>query len=456
MEQHSSGTDRIGTEKIGKLLLDFSIPAIIGMFVNTIYNVVDRIYVGQGVDPLGIAGVTVVMPAMLVIMSFSILIGVGANALFSIRLGEGRRDEVERIMGHAFLLLFILPGIFIIISLIFLDDILIRILGISEAVFPYAKSYFQVILYGGIFGAMSPGINHFIRSDGHPRISMFTQILGAGLNIILDPIFIFVFGWGVAGAAWATIISQFASFVWVMFYFNSKHTPLRFHIRDMKLDPGLTSRIIAIGFAPAAMTVAMSVVTVLQNRMLYRYGSDLAVAAMGIVFSIIMVVTTPLQGLTQGAQPIVGYNYGAKNFRRVRDTYKWTVISGSIFITAGFAVIQLFPQALIGIFTAEKGELLDLGVRCMRFSTMLFPLVGFQMISSNYFQSVGKPVQSTMLSLSRQIFLYIPLVLLLPRIWGIDGVFYALPVSDIGSAALTVAVMRHELKRLGGLVAEEG
>jgi putative MATE family efflux protein len=362
---------------------------------------------------------------------------------------------VEKIMGHAFLLLFILPSIFIILSLIFLDEILIRLLGVSEAVFPYAKSYFQVILYGGVFGAMSPGINHFIRSDGHPRISMLTQILGAVTNIILDPIFIFGFGWGVAGAAWATIISQFVSFVWVMIYFNSRYTPLRFRFRDMKLERRLCFKIMAIGFAPAAMSVAMSIVTVLQNRMLYQYGSDLAVAAMGIVFSIIMVVTTPLQGLTQGAQPIVGYNYGARNFLRVRDTYKWTVISGSIFITAGFAVIQLFPHALIGIFTAEKGELLDLGVRCMRFSTMLFPLIGFQMISSNYFQSVGKPLQSSLLSLSRQIFLYIPLVLLLPRIWGIDGVFYALPVSDIGSAALTVVVMRRELKRLKVLIAEE-
>ena len=208
-----STTDRIGTERVGKLLVEFSVPAIIGMLVNAIYNIVDRIYVGQGVNPLGIAGITIVMPLMMIIMASSMLIGIGANALFSIRLGEGRRNEVEKIMGHAFVLLFIIPGIVIAASFIFLDDILVHLLGASEAVFPYAKTYVKIILYGGIFSAMGPGMNHFIRSDGHPRTSMITQLVGAVVNIILDPIFIFVFHWGIAGAAWATIISQFISFV---------------------------------------------------------------------------------------------------------------------------------------------------------------------------------------------------------------------------------------------------
>ncbi|GHU04453.1 MATE family efflux transporter [Spirochaetia bacterium] len=452
MQQTNKNTERIGTEKIGKLLFDFSIPAIIGMLVNTVYNIVDRAYVGQGVDPLGLAGVSIVMPVMMIIMAFSMLIGIGANTLFSIRLGEGRRDEVEKIMSHAFVLLFIIPGIFIALGLVFLDDILVKILGVSEAVLPYAGSYLRIILYGGVFSAMGQGINHFIRSDGHPRTSMFTQILGAGINIILDPIFIFGFGWGVAGAAWATIISQFASFVWVMYYFNSKLTPLRFRIRGLKLELNLVLKIMAIGFAPAIMTIAMSLVNVLQNRMLYRYGSDLAVAAMGIVFSIIMLIFTPLQGLTQGAQPIIGYNYGAKQYRRVQDTVKWAVIAGTIFTIMGFMVIQFFPAALISLFTKERGEFLSLGVQCLRISTLLMPAVGFQVISANYFQSIGKPVQSSILGLSRQILFYIPLVLLLPEIWGIDGVFYAMPAADFCSLLLTVAVMFFELKRLNRLV----
>jgi putative MATE family efflux protein len=278
-------TDRIGTEKIGKLLLDFSIPAIIGMVVNAIYNIVDRIYVGQGVDPLGIAGITIDMPLIFILMAASMLIGIGANSLFSIRLGEGRRDEVEKIMGHAIVLLFLLPAVVIVILLIFVDTILIDIMGASEAVFPYAKTYLRIILYGGIFSAMGPGLNHFIRSDGHPRTSMFTQILGAGINLILDPIFIFGFGWGIAGAAWATIISKFISFLWVMFYFNSRYTKLRFRIREMKLTLSLSVKIMAIGFAPFAMQLAIGLVNILLNRSLFLYGGDVAVSAMGIVYS---------------------------------------------------------------------------------------------------------------------------------------------------------------------------
>ena len=201
-----NNTDRIGTARIWKLLVEFSVPAIIGMFVNAVYNIVDRIYVGQGVHQLGIAGITVVMPVILILMAASMLIGIGANSLFSLKLGEGRHDQVEKIMGHAFVLLFAVPGILIVITFVFLDYILINILGASEAVYPYAKTYLQIILYGGFFAAVGPGINHFIRSAGHPRTSMFTQLLGAVLNIILDPIFIFVFDWGIAGAAWATII----------------------------------------------------------------------------------------------------------------------------------------------------------------------------------------------------------------------------------------------------------
>ncbi|MDR1615900.1 MAG: MATE family efflux transporter [Syntrophomonadaceae bacterium] len=295
---HSGRTDRLGTERIGKLLLDFSLPAIIGLLVNAVYNIVDRIYVGQGVDPLGIAGISIVMPAMMVLMAMSILIGVGANSLFAIRLGEKRRDEVEKIMGHAFVLLFAIPCIAIALCFIFLDDILIHILGASETVFPYAKTYFQIILYGAIFSAVGPGINNFIRSDGHPRTSMVTQLIGAGINIILDPVFIFGFGWGIAGAAWATIISQFISFVWVMAYFNSKFTALRFRPKYMKLEPRLTGTILAMGFAPFVMQLAMSLVGVIQNHTLDAYGGDTAVSVMGIVYSVITVFFMPLQGIT--------------------------------------------------------------------------------------------------------------------------------------------------------------
>ncbi|WP_026043797.1 MATE family efflux transporter [Treponema primitia] len=455
MEKNSvHSTDRIGTDRIGKLLFDFSVPAIIGMLVNAIYNIVDRIYVGQGVDPLGIAGISLVMPVMMVLMASSMLIGIGANSLFSIRLGQGRKDEVEKIMGHAFALLFFVPGIVIVVCLIFLDDILLNILGVSAAVFPYAKGYLQVILYGGIFSAMGPGINHFIRSDGHPKTSMFTQILGAVVNIILDPIFIFVFRWGVAGAAWATIISQFISFIWVIGYFNSRFTMLRFRFRAMKLELKTTLQILAIGFAPFAMQLAIGLVNILLNRTLFAYGGDIAVAAMGIVYSILIVIIMPLQGLNQGAQPIIGYNYGAKKYDRVKKTYKWAVIYATAFVCAGFILFQFFPHFFIALFRNEEGELMDIGTFALWRCTMFLPLIGFQILSSNFFQSIGKPVQGTVLSLSRQILFYIPLLIILPRFFGIRGVFLAMPLADVGASILSAFVIARELRILNAMEKE--
>jgi putative MATE family efflux protein len=453
MEQKNTNqTDRLGFEKVGKLLWDFSVPAIIGMLVNAIYNIVDRIYVGQGVDPLGIAGITIVMPAMMVVVAISILIGVGSNALFAIRLGEGRRNEVEKIMGHAFILLFLLPAIAIIACFIFLDDILIHVLGASETVLPFARTYWRIILYGSIFNAMGPGINHFIRSDGHPRTSMVTQLIGAVINIILDPIFIFAFGWGIAGAAWATIFSQFISFVWVIWYFNSKQTPLRFRLRNMKLESRLVFTIMALGFAPFAMQLSMSLVGVVQNHTLNTYGGDTAVSAMGIVYSIIIVFFMPLQGITQGAQPIIGYNYGAKKYDRVIKTYKWAVIAGTAFITAGFLLIQLFPKFFVALFRNEEGALMDMSIYCLRVSSMFFPIIAFQIFTAQYFQAIGKPIQSSILSLSRQLLFYIPLLIILPIPFGLHGAFFSMPAADLLSVILSVFFMGFELKRLSKLL----
>ncbi|MDR2841583.1 MAG: MATE family efflux transporter [Spirochaetaceae bacterium] len=449
MSSNINFTDRIGTAPIGKLLFDFSIPAIIGMLVNALYAIVDRIYVGQGVDPLGIAAISLVMPVMMILMAASMLIGVGANSLFSIRLGEGRRNEVEKIMGHAFALLFIVPGIITAACLFFLDEILIHFLKASEAVFPYAKNYLEIILYGAVFGAVGPGINNFIRSDGHPRTSMFTQILGAVINIILDPIFIFVFDWGIAGAAWATIISQFISFVWVVFYFNSGMTKLRFKIKYMKLELHISFLIMSLGFAPFAMQSAISFVNILLNRALNNYGGDVAVTAMGVVYSILILIFMPLQGLNQGAQPIIGYNYGAKKIDRVKKTYKMSVLWATIFSVSGFLLLQIFPEFFISVFKIpEDSPLMNMSVFCLRVSTLLMPFWGFQIITSNYFQAVGKPVQGTLLSLSRQIIFYIPILSILPRFFDIDGVFFAMPCADILSAVLSLCVMLRELKNL--------
>jgi putative MATE family efflux protein len=448
MIRQDKSTERLGNDKIGKLLFEFSVPAIIGMVVNAVYNTVDRIYVGQGVDPLGIAGISVSMPLMLAGTALAMLIGAGANALFSIRLGECRKDDVEKIMGNALTLLFIFSGLFVLLSFIFLDKIIVCVLGASETILPYAKTYLRIILFGGIFNAIGFGLNFFIRSDGHPRTSMFTQLIGAGINIILDPIFIFVCKWGIAGAAWATVTAQFISFLWVMLYFNSKSTQLRFRLANMKIDFSLALKIISVGFAPFARQLALGFVTGIMNHLLYQYGGDTAVAAMGIAYGVLLLIFMPLQGLTQGSQPIIGYNYGAKLYNRVRKTYKWACLSGTVFVSIAYAFIQLFPHIFIRLFTRDTGDILDMSIRCLRTSTLLLPIVGFQIISSNYFQSVGKPIQSIAASLSRQVLFYVPLVLILPKTWGLHGVFYAMPSADGLSAILALVFMVFELKRL--------
>jgi putative MATE family efflux protein len=452
-QQHASSTDRIGTEKIGKLLWTFSVPAIIGMLVNAIYNIVDRIYVGLGVDPLGIAAITLVMPLLMLIQSSSMLIGVGANSLFAIKLGEGKRNEVESIMGNAFLLLLLIPGTVVLMSAIFIEPIMKHLLGVSEDVYPFAKTYLSICLIGGIPFAMGPGLNHFIRSDGHPRTSMLTQLIGAVVNIILDPIFIFGLKMGIAGAAWATIISQYISFAWVLCYFNSRHTKLRFKTREMPLKSRVVFRILSIGFAPCVMSIAMSLIQVFMNNSLLKYGGDIAVAAMGIAFSLLVICFMPLQGIGQGSQPIIGYNFGAKQYDRVMQCYKTALITGSVFLTIGWILIHLFPQAFIRIFTKEEGELLELGVYALKTVTLMFPVIGLQILTSTYFQAVGKPLQSTIIGMSRQLLFYLPILFFLPRFLGLKGVFWSLPASDVLSVSFCAIFMSVEWKKLKKLAA---
>lgn len=440
-------TDRIGTDNIKHLLFSFSIPAIVGMVVQALYNIVDRIYVGQGVGHIGLAAIAVTMPLLMTNMAFSVIVGVGSNALFSIKLGEGRRDMVEKIMGNAFLLLFLVPLLVILPCLVFPRQILTAI-GTTPDLLPYSERYLRILMYGGVFAAMSPGINHFIRSDGHPRTSMFTQLLGALLNTILDPIFIFVFHWGIEGAAWATIISQFVSFVWVMSYFNSSLTPLRFKVRAMRLDWSLVIKILAIGFAPFSMNMAMNVMNLILNRQLLRYGGDMAVAVMGIVYSIIIMIMMPLQGINQGAQPIIGFNYGARKIDRVRTAYWLAVKFATIFVTAGWLMIELIPGVFVRLFNSSDPELILLGSRALRLCSAMMPIIGFQVITSNYFQAVGKPMQSTVLSLSRQFLILIPLLYILPPFWGVLGVYAALPLADVISFVISIIIMAFELKAL--------
>lgn len=440
---------RLGQEEILPLLLHFSIPAIIGMLVQALYNVVDRIFVGNGVGPLGLAGLTVAFPVMLVQMAFSMLIGLGATALISIRLGEQRHAEAERIMSNAVGMLVLISLIITVLGVSFLDRLL-RLMGASDAVLPYARDYLGFILIGTVFQSISFGMNHMIRAQGSPRIAMATMLIGAVTNIILDPVFIFVFGWGVAGAALATVLSHVVSAVWVLSFFLRGKSQLRLDLRNVhKIKWGVVLQIVSIGFAPFAMQLAGSLQTLVLNRNLAHYGGDLAISAMGIVFSVNTLFLMPIFGINQGAQPILGFNYGAKKYGRVKETLWYAAAGATTLSTLGFAATRLIPTPLVSLFGRQDSELMVLGVQAMRIVMMSFPIIGLQIIGANFFQALGKPKKAAFLSLSRRVLLLIPLIVILPRFWGLQGVFLAYPVSDVVAAAITVWFLRREFAGLG-------
>lgn len=439
---------QLGEDKVLSLLIRFSIPAIIGMLVNSLYNIVDRIFIGNGVGSLGIAGAAIGFPIMLILMACSMLVGIGANSLVAIRLGEKKKDEAEQIMGNALILL---VGLAIVIStagLMFMNPLL-RLFGASEEVLPYAREYLRIILWGAAFQSVSMGMNHFIRSEGNPRMSMFTMLIGAILNIILDYIFIFIFGWGIAGAAFATIISQIVSAVWVLSYFLSGRSLLKLRTENFKLKLSIVKRIFAIGAAPFLMQVAASVLNAIMNKSLNIYGGDIAISGMSAVSSIAMLFLMPIFGINQGAQPIIGYNYGAKNYDRVKNTLKLAISAATVVVMFGFVITRLYPEQLIAIFNREDKELIRFGAHALKTFLIFMPIIGFQIVSSNYFQAVGKPLQASLLSLSRQVLVLIPAMLILPSFYGLEGVLYAGPLSDLVSSIITAIFLFNELRHLG-------
>jgi putative MATE family efflux protein len=437
---------QLGEEKISKLLLKFSIPAITGMVVNALYNVVDRIFVGQGVGKDAIAGITIGFPLMIVMMAFGMLIGLGATSLISIRLGEHNKPEAERIVGNAFSLLVGISLVLTALGIIYLNPLLISF-GASAKVLPFARDYLRIILFGGVFQGIGFGMNNFIRAEGNPKIAMYTMVIGAITNTVLDPVFIYTFKMGIKGAAWATIISMAISAAWVLFYYLSGQSTLKLHWANLKPVPRLTGQILAIGSAPFAMQMAAGGITLVLNRLLVKYGGDLAVSGMGIVNSVMMLILMPVFGINQGAQPIIGYNYGAQQFDRVRKALKLAIAAATLVTSAGFVVIQLFPRWIIQLFNREQ-DLVTLGATALRTFMIFLPIVGFQIVGANYFQATGKPKQAMILSLSRQVLVLLPALLLLSNFFGLQGVFMAGPLADLISSVITGTWLYYELKHL--------
>ena len=442
------GQARLGEEKISKLLMEFSIPAIIGMVVNTLYNIVDRMYIGniKDIGGLALTGVGITMPIMTIIMAFGMLIGIGTSARISLKLGEHKREEAEKHLGNAFTLIIIASVLITIIGLVFMHKIL-GLFGASADTEIYAREYMQIIFFGTIFNMLSFGLNHSIRSDGSPKVAMLSMLIGAGTNIILDPIFIFVFGMGVRGAAIATVISQIVSTIWILYYFTKGKSNLKIKREYLSLDKAIVLSIFSIGVSPFSMQIAQSIVQVLANNALKTYGGDLAIGAMTIINSVAMIFMMPIFGLNQGSQPIIGYNYGAEKYKRVKQAVKSATIVATIIVLIGWIITQAAPHLLISIFNRDE-QLVDIASTGMRIFLFMLPVVGAQVISSNYFQSIGKAKISMFLSLLRQVILLIPCLIILPKIFGLTGVWLAGAVADGLSSLITLIIFFMSVRKL--------
>ncbi len=427
-------TKRLEHEKISRLLLNYAIPAVVGTMVNSMYNIVDRVFIGHGVGPLAISGLTLTFPILLFLQAFGMLVGTGAATRISIFLGRKENDSAEHVLGNALTLTFIISILTIIPSLIFLEDILVWFGG-SEQIIPYAKEYLYIVIPTNLLTSLSFGFNAVMRASGYPKKAMITMLIGALINTILDPIFIFWLDMGIRGAAYATVIAMAVSTTYVMSHFFSKESLVRFHKKYLKLDKRIVLSILAIGVSPFAMQLAGSMVNVVMNNALQTYGGDLALGANGIISSVAMLFVMLIIGIAQGMQPIVGFNYGAGHHHRVIETLRLVIITATCIMGIGWLAGLLFPEVIVKAFTTDQ-ELVAISANGLRINLSLLIVVGSQIVISQFFQSIGIAWKAIFLSLTRQFLYLIPIILFLPPFLGLDGVWLAGPVSD-GLAAIT-------------------
>lgn len=445
----------MGSEKITKLLIQFSLPAIIGMLVNALYSIVDRIYIGniKDVGHFAIAGVGLTFPVTIFVFAFAVLIGLGGATNISLNLGKKQKDEAEHYLGNAICFGAIISTIIGILVLIFMEGLVDK-LGGSENTSKYTIEYLRIVAIGFPATIVGYVANAGIRSDGNPKMSMVTLLIGAIINIVLDPIFIFGMDMGVSGAAWATIISQYISAAWTIYYFRSKFSGLKLYMKDLPLKWERIKNIMAMGSAPFALQLGSSLVNYTFNHTLKIYGGDNSIGAMAIIQAIVIFLAMPIFGINQGLQPILGYNYGAKLYARVREALRKAILGASIICIFDFIVIQFLSKYFIFIFTREKA-LLDIASFGLRINTIMFPIIGFQIISSVYFQAVGKPKLSLFISLSRQIIILIPCIIVMSRLFGLTGIWFAAPTSDFISTVITFILIKREMKILKHLQKEQ-
>lgn len=444
-----SRTTELGTAPIHKLLLKYAMPAIIAMTATSLYNIVDSIYIGHGCGALALGALTVAKPFMDICAAFGSLVGVGASSLLAIYLGEKDYEKANRVLGNVIILNVILSAIVMAAGLLWLDPILLAF-GASEETLGYAHQYMEIILYGNILTHIYFGLNALLRSAGHPRFSMTATIVAVGVNIILDPIFIFGMDMGVRGAALATVISQAVAVVWQLTKFMDKNELVRFHRGIWRLNKHITGRALAIGMSPFLYNIAHCFVVIIINNQLKNFGGDMAIASYGVINRLTFVFAMIVMGLNQGMQPIAGYNYGAKQYDRMLKSFYLTCLYATGVMGIVFLLGECCPRLMTQMFTHDE-ILIDLTLKPMRIICSSMLIVGFQMVTGNLFTSIGKAGKAIFLSLTRQVLYLIPLTLLLPMIFEtpLDGVWWSIPVSDTLSAITAVIVLLTSRKKLG-------
>lgn len=442
----------LGTENIGKLLKQYAIPAIIAMIASSLYNITDSIFIGHGVGPLAISGLAITFPLMNLAAAFGSLVGAGAATLLSVRLGQKDYTTANSILGNVFIMNLFIGISFTIISLLFLDPIL-YFFGASEKTLPYAHDFMVIILSGNVITHMYLGLNSMLRSSGKPRQSMYATIFTVLINLVLNPLFIFVFNWGILGSAIATVISQTSVLIWQIYLFCDKNNFIHIQKGIFKLNKYIVKDSLSIGMSPFLMNAAASVIVIIINQGLLKYGGDLAVGAYGIVNRIAFLFVTIVLGLNQGMQPIAGYNFGAKLYPRVTQVLKKTILGATLVMCTGFLVVESVPHAVASIFTTDK-ELIDIASLGLRMVFICYPIVGFQIVTSTFFQSIGMAQKAIILSLTRQILFLIPFLLILPKFFGIAGIWLSMPLADFFATILAAIMLYKQYKEFNRYIPE--
>lgn len=447
----------LAVKPIGKLIASYAIPSIIAMVVNALYNIVDQIFIGYGVGYLGNAATTIAFPVLTIALSFALVFGNGCAAFTSLRLGEKDTKDINAAFGGAFSMTTIIVLVFVVVAAIFLDPFL-HLLGTTESNYQYSYDYVSIILIGLPFATMSTMLSSVIRADGSPKYSMACMLVGAILNTILDPIFIFPLKMGVQGAAIATVISQIVSFIVAIAYFRKRSKNVFFKRKHLKPQMHLVKVTAALGFSSFVTQMAISFVNIVLNNALRHYGglsiygSDIPLSAMGIVLKVNGILISVMVGIAIGAQPILGYNYGARHYERVRQTYLRSILIATIVAVGAWLLFMLIPEHLIRSFGDNSPQFVEFGALAFRTFLGGVFVAGFQIVSSQFFQATGRPAKATMLAMTRQILFLIPLILLLGHLMGLMGVLYAGIVADISSSAITLVFILLEMHKLGKLI----